>query len=389
MESYNCFSCGFKNHIAQTHCAKCKKPVAAAAFIASGSGSFPENFLWPLLPKTLSLGAAPADDVLIPTNNIKDHHCKLDFVNGLFYMTLPKGAPVASIGGQNVRPGMKQALNDGSTVNIGDEEFKIVYFNGREGFSEKEANELKQLAEKSVNPTVSRLLHIISFKREVINLTSSFDIFSFAVDTILRITDLDRAYAFQVSTVGDELKVKEVIAKNSDLFVIDEEDFSISRSIMTKVLENQGSVFIQDADKEVNSTASMANFNIKTVICLPLTVKNEAGQRELIGLIYADKTLSTTPLPSGINSSLQSLRKITSHHIVRTMRNDEANNDVDSFKNYFKSLKGEISKIKSYLADTAEHIEAGTSSEVAVFQERVSECCEAMKMLKENVQSNI
>ena len=133
----------------------------------------------------------------------------------------------------------------------------------------------------------------------------------------------------------------------------------------------------------------MANFNIKTVICLPLTVKNETGQRELIGLIYADKTLSTTPLPSGINSSLQSLRKITSHHLVRTMRNDDANSDVDNFKSYFGSLQGEISKIKDYLADTANHIEAGTSSDIAVFQERVTECCEAMKMLQENVKQNI
>ena len=132
---------------------------------------------------------------------------------------------------------------------------------------------------------------------------------------------------------------------------------------MTKVLENQGSVFIQDADKEVNSTASMANFNIKTVICLPLTVKNELGQRELIGLIYADKTLSTTPLPSGINSSLQSLRKITSYHLVRTMKNDDANDGLDNFKNYFNSLKGELSKIKDYLQDTSQHIEVGTSSE--------------------------
>ena len=158
---------------------------------------------------------------------------------------------------------------------------------------------------------------------------------------------------------------------------------------MTQVLENQGSVFIQDADKEVTSTASMANFNIKTVICLPLTVKNEVGQRELIGLIYADKTLSTTPLPSGINSSLQSLRKITSHHLVRTMRNDEANDDLNNFKNYFNSLKEEITKIKDYLADTSDHIEAGTSSEVSVFQERITECCEAMKMLQENVKQNV
>jgi len=388
MESYNCYSCGFNNPIAQTHCAKCKKSGAAAALVSTGTGSFPEGFIWPLFPKNLSLGAAPADDVLIPTNKIHDHHCRIDFVKGLFYLTLPKTAPPAFISGQQIRPNMKQALSDGSSLKIGDEELTITYFNGHESFSEKETFELKQLAEKSVNPTVSRLLHIIAFKREVVNLTSSTDIFSFAIDTVLRITELDRAYAFQVTTEDDQLKVKEVIAKNSDLSVIDEEDFSISRSIMTKVLENQGSVFIQDADKDVNSTVSMANFNIKTVICLPLTVKNEEGERELIGIIYADKTLSTTPLPSGINSSLQSMRKITSHHLVRTMMNDDAQSDVDGFKSYFSNLNGEIQKIRDYLADTSNHIEAGTSSDSNVFQERVSECSEALKMLSESVKQN-
>ncbi|MDD7984735.1 FHA domain-containing protein [Lentisphaera marina] len=388
MESYNCFSCGFSNPIAQTHCAKCKKVGAAAALISNGQGSFPKDFLWALFPKSLYLGAAPADDVLIPTNKIQDHHCKLDFVKGLFYLTLPKAATPIFIGGQQVRPNMKQALNDGSTLKIGDEELTITYFNGHESFSEGQNFALKQLAEKAINPTVSRLLHIIAFKREVINLTSSADIFSFAIDTVLRITELDRAYAFQVNSEDDQLKVKEVIAKNSDFSIIEEEDFSISRSIMTKVLENQGSVFIQDADKEVNSTVSMANFNIKTVICLPLTVKNEAGERELIGIIYADKTLSTTPLPSGISSSLQSMRKISSHHLVRTMMNDEAKSDVDGFKNYFANLKEEMQKIRDYLADTSEHIAGGTSSDSAVFQERVSECNAALKMLTENIKQN-
>ena len=388
MESYNCFSCGFNNPIAHSHCSKCKKSAAVAALVSNGLGSFPEDFLWPLLPINLTLGAAPADDVLIPTNNIQDHHCRLDFVKGLFYLTLPRNAPPAFIGGQQVRPNMKQALNDGSSLKIGDEELTITYFNGHESFSEGERFQLKQLAEKSVNPTVSRLLHIIAFKREVINLTSSQTIFSFAIDTVLRITELDRAYAFQVNTEDDQLKVKEVIAKNSDFSIIEEEDFSISRSIMTKVLENQGSVFIQDADKDVNSTVSMANFNIKTVICLPLTVKNELGERELIGIIYADKTLSTSPLPSGISSSLQSMRKITSHHLVRTMMNDEAKSDVDGFKNYFANLKGEMQKIRDYLADTSEHIAAGTSSDSSVFQERVSECNSALKMLSENIKQN-
>ena len=71
------------------------------------------------------------------------------------------------------------------------------------------------------------------------------------------------------------------------------------------------------------------------------------------------------------------------------MKNDDANDGLDNFKNYFNSLKGELSKIKDYLQDTSQHIEVGTSSEVSVFQERVTECHEAMKMLKENVQQNI
>ncbi|WDE95368.1 FHA domain-containing protein [Lentisphaera profundi] len=388
MESYNCFSCGFSNPIAHTHCAKCKKSAAAAAFISNGTGSFPEGFIWPLFPRALVLGAAPADDILIPTNKIHDQHCRFDYVKGVFYITLPKNSPTAFIGGQSIRPNMKQALNNGSTLKIGDEELTITYFNGTETFSEVQNFQLKQLAEKSVNPTVCRLLHIIAFKREVINLTNSTDIYSFAVDTILRITDLDRAYAFQVITEGDELKVKEVIAKDSDLSIIEEEEFSISRSIMTQVLENQGAVFIQDADKEVTSTVSMANFNIKTVICLPLTVKNEQGERELIGIIYADKTLSTTPLPSGISASLQSLRKITSHHLVRTMQNDEANSDLNSFKHYFTNLKDEMDKIRNYLDDTSQHIVVGTSTDTSVFQERITECNEALKMLAENVKQN-
>ena len=51
-------------------------------------------------------------------------------------------------------------------------------------------------------------------------------------------------------------------------------------------------------------------------------------------------------------------------------------------------LKEEMQKIRDYLADTSNHISAGTSSDSNVFQERVSECNEALKMLSENIKQN-
>ena len=53
------------------------------------------------------------------------------------------------------------------------------------------------------------------------------------------------------------------------------------------------------------------------------------------------------------------------------MKNDDANDGLDNFKNYFNSLKGELSKIKDYLQDTSQHIEVGKVQKSQYFRKEL------------------
>ena len=70
------------------------------------------------------------------------------------------------------------------------------------------------------------------------------------------------------------MSLKEITSrkKGSDFF---EKDYTISKSMLKKVIKANGAVIIDDADTSAESTVSMRDFNIKSIVCLPLILHDK------------------------------------------------------------------------------------------------------------------
>lgn len=386
--SYNCYSCGFLNNKTKVICEKCGTPGAIAALQSTGKGCVPESYLWPLFPHDLSIGFAPDCDVVIPGKNIEASHCRLNYMKKSFFIAVAPNDPPILLSGRKVTAGMKQRIADKSTIKIGSEEFKIIYFNTATtdaSVTESDKRDLKVMAENSINQVSSRLIKIVSINQKLLECQTAHDVYETVIDSVLNMTGLDRGYGFRVKIDGEQLNVKEVMARTSTGETFNEKDFTISRSIMTKVLESGGAAIIEDADTNVNSTVSMFNFNIKTVVCLPLMGRNDNGEKELIGIIYADKTLNTNPLPEGITKSMQTLCQIGASNLDRCIRGEEIVQISKEYDNYFSNLSQELNKIFEYLKTVSVNMNQSPDADPQVFQNHLMECSQAMDILVSNV----
>jgi len=102
------------------------------------------------------------------------------------------------------------------------------------------------------------------------------------MDTLIVLMQAEKGFLMLKDEKGDFHVEIARDAKNHDLT---EDDFLISRSIVRQVLENEEAVLTTNAkdDPRFGQQASVAAFQLLSILCAPLKVKDE-----LIGVIYVD-----------------------------------------------------------------------------------------------------
>ena len=353
--------------------------------VSTGKGSCPKDFLWPLYPRDTILGSSPLCDIVMPSHGIGAVHGILNFIKGNFFVSRSSQDPDIYLGKHRVSSNRKQRISHESILRFGREEVRVHYFNiMKTTATEKE--DLKYYLKNCSNLISARLMKVAALNQKLLECETSSQIYQNALDAVLHITGLDRGYGFRVKQEeSGGLNVKEVLARTIGGETILEKDFTISRSIMTKVLESGGAAIIEDADNTNEATVSILNFKIKTVICLPLMRKNDQGEKELVGLIYADRTLNPSPLPKGITKSLQSLCDIVANHLVRCINNENKIYACREYENYFESLQVEVDKIQQHLHNASISIEQEPDTDASMISNYISDCTTALDNLVSNL----
>ena len=118
---------------------------------------------------------------------------------------------------------------------------------------------------------------------QVVNSTLELDsVLQIVMDTIVRLTGAERGF---LMLRNEQNKLTTRIARNWEQESINPSEFAISRTIMEKVVETGEPVLSTNAveDPRFGGQESVVAYNLRSILCVPLKVKNE-----LIGLIYAD-----------------------------------------------------------------------------------------------------
>ncbi len=121
---------------------------------------------------------------------------------------------------------------------------------------------------------------------QVVNSTLELDsVLQIVMDTIVRLTRAERGF---LMLRDEQNKLTTRIARNWEQESINPNEFATSRTIMEKVVETGEPVLSTNAveDPRFEGQESVIAYNLRSILCVPLKVKNE-----LIGLIYADNRI--------------------------------------------------------------------------------------------------
>lgn len=111
------------------------------------------------------------------------------------------------------------------------------------------------------------------------------EVLQIVMDTIIRLTDAERGFLMLKDEQG-ELRMQ--IARNMEQESLDPSEFSISRTVTSRVASDGKAVLTTNAQEDPRFTGqeSVVAYNLRSILCVPLKAKGD-----LIGVIYADNRI--------------------------------------------------------------------------------------------------
>ncbi len=123
---------------------------------------------------------------------------------------------------------------------------------------------------------------------QVINSSLELDeVLRIVMDNIVRLTGAERGFLMLRDENG---QMTSRIARNWEKESLHENEHAVSRTVISRVIDSGEPVLTTNAqeDPRFGGQESIIAFNLRSILCVPLKVKNE-----LIGVIYADNRIRT------------------------------------------------------------------------------------------------
>jgi PAS domain S-box-containing protein len=123
---------------------------------------------------------------------------------------------------------------------------------------------------------------------QVINSSLELDeVLTIVMDNIVRLTKAERGFLMLRDDKG-EMVIR--TGRNWEMESINSSELTVSKSVVGRVINTGEPIITTNAqeDQRFSGQASIVAFNLRSILCVPLKVKNE-----LIGVIYADNRIRT------------------------------------------------------------------------------------------------
>jgi PAS domain S-box-containing protein len=120
----------------------------------------------------------------------------------------------------------------------------------------------------------------------IINSSLELDeVLRIVMDNIIKLTEAERGFLMLRDESGN---MATRVARNWEQESLNEKEYSVSRTVIQRVIETGESVLTTNAqlDPRFGGQESIIAFNLRSILCVPLKVKND-----LIGVIYADNRI--------------------------------------------------------------------------------------------------
>ncbi len=123
---------------------------------------------------------------------------------------------------------------------------------------------------------------------QVINSSLELDqVLRIVMDNIIKLTGAERGFLMLRDDSG---QMSTRIARNWEQESLNESEYAVSRTVIQRVIDSGEAILTTNAqeDPRFGGQESIIAFNLRSILCVPLKVKNE-----LIGVIYTDNRIRT------------------------------------------------------------------------------------------------
>ncbi|MEW5940631.1 MAG: adenylate/guanylate cyclase domain-containing protein [Chloroflexota bacterium] len=155
-----------------------------------------------------------------------------------------------------------------------------------EGIAQTESG-LERLG-KSIAEMEAQYGHLLALAQigQVVNSSLELDeALRIVMDTIIRLTRAERGF---LMLRDDNNQLVATVARNWEKESLNSSEAAVSRTVIQRVIESGEAILTTNAqeDPRLSGQESIVAFNLRSILCVPLKVKNE-----LIGVIYADNRI--------------------------------------------------------------------------------------------------
>lgn len=279
--------------------------------------------------------------MVFPTDNIGE---SLDRISRKFHKIIPdlENAVHSKFASEPSDPRV-QLLNE--ALHISDEADKTLSWINQKltGILQDWQSQSDRLSVSDSDERTKLAKSISSLKRErdeletlseiarALNSTLEFDaVLELVMDRVIRFVNAERGFLVLVNPKTGELEV--TIARDKDSQPIARSKFAISQQTVKRVIDTRVSVLEDDALAD-DPTKSMLAYNIRSIMCAPLTVREHC-----IGAVYVDSQLTTAGFGPRHHELLQAFCNQAAIAIENARLFKQINEDKQYMDNIFGSI---------------------------------------------------
>ena len=270
----------------------------------------------PLEPLPFSIGRQPENSLVIRDSRASRAHARIIVEHGRYVLEDAGSRHGTFLNGTRIT---REILHNSDEIEFGvSDSYQLVF--ALDGAELKRLMEQVATSEKAPPPGVgsnlAKLRAILDLARSLQSSLSIDEVLASVVDTALAITGSERGFLLMRS--GDGLRIR--VARHREGRHLPEGDLRVPREVIRRALEHRRDLlsmnFDPAANAETGSGSSIADLELRSVICVPLvrirTAENDstrllAAGNETVGVLYMDSRVSAADMAGGNRELLQTL----------------------------------------------------------------------------------
>jgi sigma-B regulation protein RsbU (phosphoserine phosphatase) len=260
------------------------------------------------------IGRLTENNLVLRDNRVSRVHSRITIGDDGYFIEDMNSRHGTFVNGKRISGVVKLANSD--TIGFGfTDSYQLIFIQDEAELARLISQVTISTRATTVGGNLAKLRALVEVARALQGQLSVNEVLGAVVDAALAVTSAQRG--FLMLKAGDDLEIK--VARDSEGQQLSKDDLKVPTRLIHRALHKRRELlsmhFDPSAEGATNPDVSVANLELRSVVCVPLVrVRTEitpetvhAALNETVGLIYLDSKISVADLSGGNRELLQTL----------------------------------------------------------------------------------